>query len=162
MKFVHTIKLVVLFFIFGYIGKLVLGRAVFMTSSYRSAVDVRKMHMKQLEACNHDATYHVFADACIVAKRESGKWPIGIAFGETLEHTHSCIEYPCTDILKEAMQSWVSIIVLSALLFLGILLLLIWTYNRTKVFPGNYVNDYPKEPIVYELSDRNPFLIKKD
>ena len=160
MRFFRTLKLVFFCFLFGYIGKLVGGRLFHLSTCYTDAVLIQKKYLEQNEACRTDKTYHVFSDTCTIAKRESGKRPFFVAFREMLHNTESCIEYPCSDILKEFMRSWVTIIVLAALIFFGILILLIWVYNKTKGVPFNYTQR--REPMIYELNNSQPFLIKND
>lgn len=162
MHFFGTLKTVFLCLIFGYIGKLVVGRAMYFNDCYRDAVQIRKTYSEQLEACEDDTTYHKFEKACVEAKKESVKWPAGVAFTETLKHTHSCIEYPCSEILKDFMQSWITIIVLAALVFFAILIVFIWVYNRTKMQPIGYYTQAAREPIVYEISSERPLQIKSD
>ena len=162
MEFIRAVRIVVLCLIFGYVGKLVVGRVIDLHSRYGDAQMALHGYLKKINACKNDTTYHTFPKECKEAKRESERRPIVVAFDGTLRSTHSCIEYPCSDILKDFMQSWVATITLSLLLFFGVISLLIWVNNRTKVIPGNYIQHTKKDPIVFELSPDSPFLIKND
>ena len=159
MRFLEAIKNVILYLLFGYIIVLLILRLLDMNSHYGTAIEKKNLYQKKLDACKNDTTYHTFQDECKQARVESEKWPIGLAFKETLKNTYSCIQYPCSDILKEFMQSWILILTLSALLFFTILIMLIYVYNRTRIQTysnGNFA------PISYELNKQTPFLIKND
>lgn len=162
MQLFKSVKTLVLLLIFGYFGKLVIGRVVFFHASYGDVMEVRKSYLKQIDACKSDETYHIFTAICTEAKREVNKSPVVQAFSKTISHTHSCIEYPCSDILKDIMGSWVATITFSALIFFGVTILLIFVYNRTKAFPITYYPNSKKDEIVYELSPSDPLLIKRD
>ena len=158
MRVLKAVRLVSLFLIFAYVGKLVVGRFIVLFSNYGEALEAQNSYLKQVDACTNDETYHTFTGSCRKAERESNKWPFIVAFNHTLKTTHSCIEYPCSDLLKEFMQSWTAIITLAMLLFFSILFLLIYIYNRTKLRPHF---DKPK-PIIYQLDEDNPIQLIKD
>ncbi len=104
-------KKLLVFLIIAYASKLVIGRVSILYGEYADAYTQQQRFQDQVTAClnNHD-TYHQFHKECQFAKEKASQWIYYIAVRKLIEETHSCIEFPCTDMLKVVMESWPAIV----------------------------------------------------
>ncbi|KKK55733.1 hypothetical protein LCGC14_3071600 [marine sediment metagenome] len=128
----RAFRYLILFIIITYGGKLVLGRLVIYYDAYGDAIKEHEIYSKQDERCLNDhKTHHAFGLECKKAEREINRWPFISALGKLGQETHSCIEYPCTEILKSALESWVAIITIA--FFICIIMIYLLTVGLTKI-----------------------------
>ncbi len=129
--------------------KLFLGRFLLFYTIY---VDISQNYREydiQYSSCfeekdeiKKDATYHTFTKQCELAYKKRGQSIFLITMKEVIEKTHSCVEYPCTDILKLIMESWIFIF------FVSIFLLITFFF----LFP--YINDGWKQKAYIEYQQQ--------
>ena len=103
-----------------YGAKLIGGRLVLLNDAYWESTAAFNKNKRQSEKCDDDdTTYHTFTRECIYANDfvDGHPYPIVTAIGIVARETHSCVEFPCSDIPKNMLESW-SVTVFVALLLL--------------------------------------------
>lgn len=117
----------------AYALKLLSGRVILYWKYWGNHAEEYSSHTAQLEVCRSDDIYHKIPGACQRAKfavETQSPWMSALA--DTLSQTHSCVEYPCTDILHDILQkTWVGAISLS--IFLLIFFFYVFTSIRNAV-----------------------------
>ena len=112
-----------------YGAKLVVGRFVVLYNAYGDARSKYKEHDAQFDQClEDDRTFHTFGAACKKAERGIYKWPFITALGTLVQETHSCVDYPCTDLVTSILSSWV------ATLCASMMILVLFFYVFVRLF----------------------------
>lgn len=114
-------KTFLILLIAAYALKLLGGRVILYWQYWGDYAEQHSSYRAQLSKCiEDDETWHKFPRECERARTAldtQSPWMSSMA--KTLSETHSCVEYPCTDILHDILQkTWVGVISLSILLLI--------------------------------------------
>lgn len=117
MSPLRAYKLLLVGLIGVYAGKLVIGRVAVLGDEYTKAHTAYWEHRDQQEDCDgRDATHHKFSDACGKARDGVKRWPVATALSGLAHETHSCIEFPCTELARDVAESWSALVGMSVVL----------------------------------------------
>ncbi len=130
----------------AYALKLLSGRVILYWKYWGNHAEQYSSYRAQLEVCRPDEVYHKIPGVCERAKfavETQSPWMSALA--DTLSETHSCVEYPCTDILHDILQkTWVGAISLS--IFLLIFFFYAFTSIRNAVsLKSKYARDKKRD-----------------
>lgn len=84
------------------------------TKEADAARELGVIHIK----CLRDHEFlHSAPKVCEKAKDEHRRWPFVRSIGIVIDSTHSCINYPCSDLLRGVFDTWAGIIVVAVIAF---------------------------------------------
>ncbi len=114
MELKKLVESVFVFFVCVYLAKLVWGRGALFFDMYRKEGNQYANDVATHNKCEEDHAYkHDAALTCTQAEIGAYRWWRWRALSRTWDATYSCIEYPCTDILRGIFESWISLAVLA-------------------------------------------------
>lgn len=120
MKLKKLVERVSFIFVCVYLAKLVWGRGTLFFDMYRKEGSQYANDVATHYKCEEDHAYkHDAALTCTQAEMGANRWWRWRAVSRTWDATYSCIEYPCTDILRGLFESWISLAILAG--FFGII-----------------------------------------
>jgi hypothetical protein len=82
------------------------------TKEYKAAGEFAATHQR----CIRDHTFqHDAPETCQTADVEKSRWPFLRSVGVVFDRTHSCVNYPCSDILRSIFDSWAGLVFVCAI-----------------------------------------------
>jgi hypothetical protein len=119
---VQALRLLLVGAIMLYSAKLGIGRAIVYYHEYGKASALHALYANRVLVCGPDgpdSTKHAFSDGCAEAEIAVHRWPALVALGELARQTHSCIEFPCSDVARGLLDSWTAQLAVAGVLAAG-------------------------------------------
>jgi hypothetical protein len=177
MKIKTLVELVVLLFAVVFFSYFVFSRGKLFVDVYNAESAAYAEDVAENEKCETDHDYqHRTPMKCIKANLAAQRWWRWHAFSRVWGETYLCIDYPCTDLLRGAFDSWTSLAVLTAFLVAFFLVVCGGIFSRLergeKLFAGFGKDRHPQVrtspyfgengPVVMVGYDRPPVEVVAD
>ena len=148
--------------------KLILGRFLIFYTVYIDLSQEKKFYEDRYRHCLDDhKTYHSFTNECEFAQKKIDHWVFFSALEEVIvKRTYSCVEYPCTDVIKSIMESWISVIFVCIFLLITFFYLfpyiIFWNQNAYIEYYKKGKEKKEKEKKEKEKKKHIDYFLKKD